>query len=118
MKRHPIASEPAPSAAEREHHPASPSRRKFMGKIGGVAAAAATASAIGLSPLLESSATKAEAATGPSSTHSRVLKSYALRIEAATRDARIPVPPHTTNSDEKHYPDKSGTYTKCLLQDG
>jgi hypothetical protein len=116
--RPPLTSEPLASTAEREARPASPSRRRFMGKMGGVAAAAATASAIGLSPLIDSSATKAEAATGPSSTHSRVLKCYALRVEAAKKDAGIPVPPHATNYDERYYPDKSGTYTKCLLQDG
>jgi len=88
-----------------------------MGKIG---AAAATAGAIGLSPILDSSGTKAEAATGlPSGFgNSRVAKSFALRVEAATKDAQIPVPPHTTNGDETGYPDKSGSYTKGLLQDG
>ena len=48
----------------------------------------------------------------------RVRQSFALRLEAATRDALIPVPPHTTNGDEARYPDKSGTYTKGVLQDG
>jgi hypothetical protein len=110
----------APARQEREPRPASPSRRRFMGKMGGVAAAAATVSAIGLSPLLDSEGTRAEAATGPSPSGggSRVGKSFALRVQAATRDAQVPVPPHTTNGDEKRYADKSGTYTKCLLQDG
>jgi len=90
-----------------------------MGKIGGVAAAAATVSAVGLSPLLDSSATRAEAATGQPQEggDSRVAKSLKLRIHTATQDARVPVPPHTTNGDEQRYPDESGTYTKCLLQD-
>ena len=117
MERHPQTSDPQ-ATAEPEPRPASPSRRRFMGKMGGVAAAAATVSSIGLSPLLDSSGTRAEAATPPSNVHSRVRKSFELRVEAATKDARIPVPPHTTNRDEKCYPDKSGTYSKCLLQDG
>ena len=118
MERPPLISEPLSSTSERErHHPASASRRRFIGKMGGAAAAAAT---IGLSPILDSSGTKAEAATGqfPGNAHSRVAKCFALRVEAAARDAQIPVPLHTTNGDEKRYPDKSGTYTKCLLQDG
>ena len=41
-----------------------------------------------------------------------------LRVTAAAKEAAIPVPPHTTNGDEQRYPDKSGTYTKGLLQDG
>ncbi len=118
MERPPVTSENPPSKAE--HHPASPSRRKFMGEMGGAAAAAATVSAIGLSPLLDSPGTRAEAATplAPQGAHSRVARSLALRIQAADRDAQVPVPPHTTNGDEKRYADKSGTYTKCLLQDG
>lgn len=90
-----------------------------MGKMGGVAAAAATVSAIGLSPILDSPGARAEAATGlsPYGVGSRVARSLALRMEAATKDARVPVPPHTTNGDEERYHDKCGTYTKCLLQD-
>jgi hypothetical protein len=119
MERPPLAPERLSPPAEKDHHPASPGRRRFMGKMGGVAAAAASASAIGLSPLLDSSATRAEAATGlyPGNLHARVAKSFALRVEAATRDAQIPIPFHTTNGDEHRYPDKSGTYTKGLLQD-
>jgi hypothetical protein len=48
----------------------------------------------------------------------RVRRAFALRLEAATREALIPVPPHTTNGDEARYPDKSGTYTKGILQNG
>ncbi|HEY1584006.1 MAG TPA: hypothetical protein VGF73_13000, partial [Chthoniobacterales bacterium] len=36
---------------------------------------------------------------------------------SATKEALIPVPPHTTNGDEQRYHDKSGTYTKGILQD-
>src|SRR5271165_1537075 len=117
----PVRSEtqPSRSTAEPEQYPASPSRRKFMGKMGGVAAAAATVGAIGLSPILDSPGTRAEAAAGiADSINSRVAKCLALRIAAANKDAKVPVPPHTTNGDEQRYADKSGTYTKCLLQDG
>src|SRR5262249_39836919 len=48
----------------------------------------------------------------------RVEKSFAIRVGTATKEAHIPVPPHTTNGDEERYPDKSGTYTKGILQDG
>ena len=68
----------------------------------------------------DSSSTKAEAATvdAPGGAHGRVAKSFALRVQAAKRDSQVPVAPHTTNGDEARYADKSGTYTKCLLQDG
>src|SRR5262249_12606287 len=48
----------------------------------------------------------------------RVTKSFTIRVGTATREALIPVPPHTTNGDEDRYPDKSGTYSKSILQDG
>ena len=51
-------------------------------------------------------------------TDPRVKKSFAIRVKTATKEARIHVPPHTTNGDEQRYPDKSGTYTKGILQDG
>ena len=41
-----------------------------------------------------------------------------VRMFAAVKEAVIPVPPHTTNGDEERYSDKSGTYSKGLLQDG
>jgi hypothetical protein len=48
----------------------------------------------------------------------RLLKALDIRVDAATCEALIPVPPHTTNGDEQRYPDKSASYTKCLKQDG
>ena len=33
-------------------------------------------------------------------------------------EGHIPVPPHTANGDEQLYSDKSGTYSKGILQDG
>ena len=40
------------------------------------------------------------------------------RMSTANQEAHIAVAPQTTNGDEARYPDKSGTYTKGLLQDG
>ena len=112
-----ISETTTPSELERESHPAAlPSRRKFMGAMGGVAAAAAT---IGVSPTLASAETQAEGVRLPhGASDPRVIKSFLLRVGAATREALIPVPPHTTNGDEARYPDKSGSYSKGLLQDG
>jgi len=100
---------------EPESQVSSLSRRKFMGTV---AATAASVGATGLSPIL---GTRAEAQTATARpegvVNPRVAKSYALRVAAATKEALIPVPPHTTNGDEALYPDKSRTYTKGLLQD-
>jgi hypothetical protein len=74
-----------------------------LGKIPGAAAA-------------EGSATVPALPNGVSDP--RVARSFAIRLATAAREAAIPVPPHTTNGDEELYPDKSGTYTKGILQDG
>ena len=102
------------SEAEPELRISPPTRRKFMGKIGGAAAATA---AIALSPTLDSPSTRAEAETPAGVRDPRVLKSFALRIGAATADALVPVPRHTTNGDEGRYADHSASYSKGLLQD-
>lgn len=46
----------------------------------------------------------------------RVLDSFYRRFTAATRQALVPVPAHTTNGDE-NYPDKCASYSKCIKQD-
>jgi hypothetical protein len=103
---------------EPEQNVSSPSRRKFIGTIGGAAAAAATVGAIGLSPAIDSSATTADAARAPAgATDPRVVTSFILRAGDATVDALVPVPPHTTNGDESRYADHSASYSKGLLQD-
>src|SRR5260370_35951987 len=95
------------------------SRRKFLGQVGAALAGGAV-----LGKAAVASAQDSNRAVGDTNGllsgvfDSRVRQSFALRLEAATRDALIPVPPHTTNGDEARYPDKSGTYTKGVLQDG
>ena len=95
------------------------SRRKFLGQVGAALAGGAV-----LGKAAVASAQDYNRAVGDTNallsgmSDPRVRQSLALRIEAATRDALIPVPPHTTNGDEARYPDKSGTYTKGVLQDG
>jgi hypothetical protein len=47
-----------------------------------------------------------------------VLRSFALRAQTAAQDALASAPPEIDNGDEARYSDKSGTYTKCVLQSG
>jgi hypothetical protein len=51
-------------------------------------------------------------------TSNRVPRSFAVRIETAGHDAFIPAPAQIDNGDEALYSDKSGTYTKGILQAG
>jgi hypothetical protein len=48
----------------------------------------------------------------------RVLRSFALRTQEAGKDAFTPSAPQLDNGDEARYSDKSGTYTKGVLQLG
>ena len=91
-------------------------RRKFLGQAGAAAAAVALASP----PATFAQSVSSRYTAGPSDSvaNARVVQSFETRVAAATREALVPVPPHTTNGDETRYPDKSGSYTKGLLQDG
>jgi len=51
-------------------------------------------------------------------TSSRVLRSLALRTLEAGQDTLATAPAQIDNGDEARYADKSGTYTKGLLQSG
>ena len=95
------------------------SRRKFLGQVG---AALTGGMVLGKASLASAQSEASDAADGvqlpDTVVDPRVKKSFAIRVKTATKEARIHVPPHTTNGDEQRYPDKSGTYTKGILQDG
>ncbi|HEX4667717.1 MAG TPA: hypothetical protein VH207_14065 [Chthoniobacterales bacterium] len=94
-----------------------PSRRRFLSQV---SAALATGAVLGKIPRAAGqTALLGDGLAAPAGvTDKRVAQSFAIRLSTATNEALIPVPPHTTNGDEQRYPDKSGTYTKGLLQDG
>ena len=95
------------------------SRRKFLGQVG---AALTGGVMLGKAPFAVAQSDASGAADGVQLPvrviDPRVKKSFTIRVGTATKEALIPVPPHTTNGDEERYPDKSGTYTKDILQDG
>lgn len=95
------------------------SRRKFLGQVGGALTGGVVLGKAALASAQSDSSGAVDAVRLPSRViDPRVRKSFALRVGAATKEALILVPPHTTNGDEERYPDKSGTYTKGILQDG
>ena len=49
-------------------------------------------------------------------TSNRVVRDFALRTQTAGQDAFTPAPAQNDNGDEALYADKSGTYTKGILQ--
>lgn len=121
---------------ETNDHPArdiaSVARRKFIGKVGGAAAAAWTAGVVGLSPLLDSRSTKAAAATvtsrkasgsagsnNPVSGYARKLASFQARAQLAAVHLAQPVVAQVNNGDEALYSGDYyiGQYTKAMPHD-
>ena len=91
------------------------SRRQFLGRV---SLGTATVGILAQVPAFgQSIAPGGLTQAGNNGGDPRVAKAFALRVAAATRDAAVAVPPHTTNGDEARYPDKSATYSKGLLQD-
>jgi PAP2 superfamily len=86
------------------------SRRSFMGS------AAWTTGAIGLSPLLGSSPTRAEAATTFGRT--RAVQAFEIRRKAALAEFFSAPASHRYNGDEQRYTNKIGNYSKGLHHDG
>ncbi len=94
-----------------------PSRRRFLTQV---SAALAAGAVLGKLPRASAQSPAIGDGIAPpaGTTDKRVAQSFAIRIKAATKEALVTVPPHNTNGDEERYPDKSGTYSKCVLQDG
>lgn len=95
------------------------SRRKFLGQVGAALAGGAILGKAAVASGQDYNRAGGDTIALPSGmSDPRVRQAFAIRFDAATRNAQIPVPPHTTNGDEARYPDKSGTYTKGILQNG
>jgi len=97
-----------------------PSRRRFLGQVG----AALTGGAVLGKAVLASGESNNATAFGDgvhvptSRSHPRIRRCFAIRLSTANDEARISAAPQTTNGDEERYPDKCGTYSKAILQDG
>src|SRR5262249_23582683 len=95
------------------------SRRKFLGQVGAALTGGVLLGKVPLASAQSEVSGAADVIRPPNRVvDPRVTKSFTIRVGTATREALIPVPPHTTNGDEDRYPDKSGTYSKSILQDG
>src|SRR5262249_21644778 len=92
------------------------SRRRFLGQVGAALAGGAVLSKLptaAAKPL--NSGTNDGALLGAGT---RADQAYRIRVKTAGDEASIPSANHTTNGDEQRYSDKSGSFSKCLLQDG
>jgi hypothetical protein len=92
------------------------SRRRFLGQVG---AALAGGAVLGKIPQARAQARESGAGdTAQPLKGTRVERAYQIRVQTAAAEAQIAIPRHETNGDELRYSDKSGSYSKCLLQDG
>jgi hypothetical protein len=94
------------------------SRRKFLGQVGAALAGGAVFGRSAIAAAQSDNPGLPDLMAPLGSDHSRVEEAKRIRFNCANSEAHIHLPPHTTNGDEQRYHDKSGTYTKGLLQDG
>jgi hypothetical protein len=97
--------------------PPSPSRRKFLGNIGGITAATIATNIMGLPSLSGMKSTEAEAAeVDPLSPQQRRNRAFLIRRDAALRHKDFPLPDHPSNGDEERYQDQNffASYSKGL----
>src|ERR1700722_19098410 len=96
--------------------PMNPSRRSFLGRVGGAAAVAGTASSIMLKPLLGGKDSTADASTVGygSGLRARECSNYKVNT-AQAEDINVGVQPD--NGDLAEFPDFSAMYSKALLHD-
>src|SRR5438552_3399658 len=94
------------------------SRRRFLGQVGVALAGGAVLSKIPQAAAQSLNPRIGDGVAIPDGVNSeRAREAFEIRVDAAGKEAVVPIPPHTANGDEDRYPDKSGTYSKGLLQD-
>ena len=94
------------------------SRRKFLGQIGAALTGGAVLGKAALASAQSNNPALGDGISAPNVTNPRIRRCFLMRVGTAGQEARIPAAPETTNGDEQRYHDKSGTYSKGLLQNG
>src|SRR5262245_16304168 len=90
-------------------------RRRFLGSLSGLTAAALTGGAFGLDLTLVGPSAVLEAAEiGPLNAHQRRNEAYEVRHKVALNQKNLPLTEHPDNGDESLYANKIGSYSKAL----
>jgi membrane-associated phospholipid phosphatase len=98
--------------------PAPLSRRRFLGRVGGVAAVTIAAGVARLPARLGSTGAGADgAAVGPLTAEQRREQAFDIRYQAAIAQRDRPLPDHPTNGDEELHASQIGSYSKALPHD-
>ena len=77
-------------------------RRRFLGNLGGLTAAALAGGVLEASEI------------GPFQEHQRRNEAFDIRLKAALAQKNLPLPEHPNNGDEHRYANKIGSYSKGL----
>ncbi len=94
-----------------------PSRRKFLGQVGGAAAAALAVGAVSFDSIAGAEGKAVSPLSGNLHGQARANASFTNRKNAAAAELAVPIPLHPTNGDEQRYANKAGSYSKALPHD-
>lgn len=99
--------------------PGDRSRRSFLAKAGAAATVAVAARALNLESTAnaQSSGGSGTGEIGPLSDSARAQACFNLRQGVAQANFNQPLVSHPSNGDDSLYPDKCGSFTKCLPHD-
>jgi hypothetical protein len=104
-----------PDEISLESKPEATSRRKFIGRAAGAAAASLAVSATGLGSLASSASAQSSSTSGQNfGGDQRAQESYLIRTVAARTELAVPTPPEITNGDERRYSNRIGNFSKGL----
>ncbi len=93
----------------------SSSRRAFLGRVAGAAAASIAAGTVGAPAAKAFGGQEARGEASSSSGSGRALASFNNRRNAATAELAVRTPIQLTNGDETRYPNRIGNYSKGLV---
>ena len=108
---HPDVEEPQKQQEQKAKVANSVSRRGFLARVGGVAAASVAVDTLGFARLRVGT-TAAEAAIGPDKPKKRRERAYKIRRDTARFQRDLPLPEHLDNGDEALFANKIGSYSK------
>ena len=103
--------------ADQPRDPEDPSRRSFLGKVGGVAAVAIAAGSIPLEPLVGGRHSVAEASVVSYDSTARQAANFDYRTSTAQAEDINNVGVRPDNGDATTFADFSGNYSKALVHD-
>lgn len=89
-------------------------RRRFLSRLGKLAAGAAAAGAVTTGPAAQGLKDAAASDGSRWTDRERRYRALQVRVDAALQEFQLPHPPHPTNGDEERYRNRIGSFSKGL----